>query len=282
MLSVFLSCRHKTAVESISTSSWPHPPLHIQTCNMDRSEMREPEAAATKVEAYKDIDLVVSPTSADANVVARFEFATNANKATKVLLVEWECDTDEPPAERCDVTWDGRKEAIRAVDNDNSSMRRLVFFLSHSAAVPPTISIHRPGRSTLQAKPLPAIFAPGLGGSKAAESGRCGVLHTLWARLRLAVLDREIEREAGENTESVGLDMAVKEKEDIIKLFGLEDKRKNVESVKPILPPLSTAISPTPIHPNNQSPMSIRMTEKLKGLKLATSPEGLAAAASGM
>ncbi|KAJ2905076.1 hypothetical protein MKZ38_006469 [Zalerion maritima] len=229
--------------------------------------------------------------SSAVDVVARFEFETGrGNEGTKVLLVEWESGPDEPPPDNCEVEWEGKTEVLAVTDRraiTASSRQRLLFWLPPTASVPPTISITRPGRAVLHAKPLPAIFAPGLGPA-VPDAGRRGVLHTLWASLKMAVLDDEISREAKENTESVGLGMALQEKDFILEHFGIGDPNHTTgghdskAAAGPVLPPLATAQSePSPIHPDTRSPVSVRMAEKLKGLKLATSPEGLAAAATG-
>lgn len=248
---------------------------------MDRSEPLseavtavEPSTTAQVNRNLDGADITVSPTSADANVVARFEFdAINGIHGTRVLLIEWDCSPNEPPADKCSVTWEGKTRVLSVHDCESTHIRRLLFLLPPTAAVPPAISIERPGFPILHGKPLPAIF-PG------SEPGRRGVLHTLFATLSLAQVELEIAREASGNAESVGIEMALKEKEFLQDYFGVGAQKK-ASCSKPVLQALATTTSP-PSHQSAQSPLSLRMSEKLKGLKLATSPEGLAAAASGM
>jgi hypothetical protein len=141
--------------------------------------------------------------------------------------------------------------------------------------VPPLITITRKGgASVLRTKPMPAIFPAGLGGS-GEEAGRRGVLHTIWARKRLAELEAEIKAEAKENAESVGLEMALQEKVWIFDHFGLKSE-KGVPEVPALRIPTATMGPASP-----RSPIGGRLGEKLRGLKLATSPLELAAASNG-
>jgi len=113
----------------------------------------------------------------------------------------------------------------------------------------------------MQTNPLPAIFPPELGLS-ATTQGRKGVLHTVWAKQRLSVLQQEIEIEM-KNGEGVGLEMALQEKQWIEENFGVGVK---------ITPGLQYTTSPTsPKTPGGSG----RLTEKLKGLRLGTSASAL-------
>jgi len=105
----------------------------------------------------------------------------------------------------------------------------------------------------LYANSLPAIFPKELL-SSGREHGQKGVLHTIWAKKRLGVLKEEISREAM-NTEGVGLDMAIREREWIVENFGIGGNQ-----------PTEAASPKTP---------GGRLAEKLKGLKLGTSASDL-------
>lgn len=249
----------------------------------------------------------VVPTTA-AQHLARFEFS---DAGTKVLMVEWYPDavhapapSDDPPADLADplsapstddvsaaepasasantgpdagadadainsstywqVSWPGKSTNLPAAEPDSdpdsasstsSRRRRVYFLLPADATVPATITITPPGASSLTLKPLPAIFPPGL----AADPGPRGVLHTLWARQRLAAIDREVAAELRNNAEGVGVEMALAERKWILDTF-----------IRP--PALPTEPSTRPAAP--RSPTG-RLGDKLKGLKLATSPADL-------
>lgn len=226
--------------------------------------------------------------------LARFEFS---DEGTKILMVEWQpeaeldstgADADgataaaphpdaagavtstpeqpqDAPAPEADagweVSWPGKSTLLPARDADqDGSKRRVYFLLPEDVSVPPTVTIARRGQSSLVLKPLPAIFPPGFD----AEPGSRGVLHTLWAKKRLRELDREMEAEMKTNAESVGLQMAYSEKQWIIETF--------------LTPP--TSHMTLPLSP--KSPITGRLGEKLKGLRLATSPDDLLPSPTGM
>ncbi|KAJ8131199.1 hypothetical protein O1611_g2425 [Lasiodiplodia mahajangana] len=109
---------------------------------------------------------------------------------------------------------------------------------------------------------MPAIFAPGLGASP--DPGKRGVLHTIWARRRIAELQDEINRELQTNSEGVALEMAIQEKLWLIDHFGFVDLDTRQHPAPP----------PTPQSP--RSPVGGRLGEMLKGLKISTSPTDLA------
>ncbi|KAM3436094.1 hypothetical protein MY4824_002858 [Beauveria thailandica] len=236
-----------------------------------------------------------SPAIATAHL-ARFEFS---DEGTKILMVEWQPEAEatevaevamsdstdvaddaaaaphsdsgavnskseqprEAPVPNADagweVSWPGKSTLLPARDADqDGSNRRVYFLLPEDVPVPPTVTITRRGRPSLIVKPLPAIFPPGFD----AEPGSRGVLHTLWAKKRLRELDREMDAEMRTNAESIGLQMAYSEKQWIIETF-----------LKPPAPNMALPLSPiSPI-----SPISSRLGEKLKGLRLATSPDDL-------
>ncbi|KAI1107664.1 hypothetical protein F4804DRAFT_349921 [Jackrogersella minutella] len=228
------------------------------------------------------VDSPVSPASP--NALARFEFeAGRGNEGSKILMVEWDPTPDGEGG--WVVSWDSKtatfpvgekvegEEGIATSGGAGETHRQRVYFLLPSdAAIPPVVTIAHGGSArSLTAKSMPAIFAPGLGvGSR--DAGRRGVLHTVWARLRAAQLQDEIRAELRDNSESVGLEMAVQERLWIIDHFGLDDLRlpdagAGAASAAPAipLPPASP-----------RSPIGGRLGEKLRGLKLATSPSDLA------
>ncbi|KAF4338250.1 hypothetical protein FBEOM_7868 [Fusarium beomiforme] len=242
--------------------------------------------------------------SVDAQHLARFEFS---DAGTKVLMVEWYPDAVRGPAESAapiadtssseqsasaagrnsatepapaftpedninttcwQVSWPGKSTNLPAADPEPDSdagtalessshqrRRRVFFLLPADATVPPTITITPPGSPSLTLKPLPAIFPPGL----AADPGNRGVLHTLWARQRLAAIDREVAAELRNNAEGVGVEIALAERQWILDTF-----------INP--PQLPSDSMPRPVA--TRSPAG-RLGDKLKGLKLATSPADL-------
>ncbi|OBT89513.1 hypothetical protein VE02_01142 [Pseudogymnoascus sp. 03VT05] len=103
----------------------------------------------------------------------------------------------------------------------NLHTHRLYFLLPPQTPVPRLINISRRGDTAeaLHTNPLPAIFPPELGAS-ARTAGRKGVLHTRWAKRRVAVLEAEIEKEGGLG-EGVGWEMAVRERVWIEENFGV-------------------------------------------------------------
>lgn len=217
--------------------------------------------------------------------LARFEFS---DQGTKVLMVEWQPEADSTSEDHeagtasskdvsssteaiganassnslgktavsgWEVSWPGKSTILPASDTDQDGAKRRVYFLlPHDVPVPPTVTIARYGQPSLSVKPLPAIFPEGFN----AESGTRGVLHTLWAKKRLSELEREMDAEMRANAESVGLQMAFTEKQWIVDTF------------------LTMPAAPTTIPMSPRSPVAGRLGEKLKGLRLATSPEELA------
>ncbi|KAM0563855.1 hypothetical protein ACHAPJ_000061 [Fusarium lateritium] len=244
--------------------------------------------------------------TAEVQHLARFEFS---DAGTKVLMVEWYPDavpgpatsadppadssgshsapdtdhvsaTDPDPASAADVkvdninktswqvSWPGKSTNLPAADPEPDSesgtapesssrqrRRRVFLLLPPDATVPSTITITPPGAPSLTLKPLPAIFPPGL----AADPGNRGVLHTLWARQRLAAIDREVAAELRNNAEGVGVEIALAERQWILDAF--------------INPPQLPADSFT--RPAATRSPTGRLGDKLKGLKLATSPADL-------
>ncbi|KAI1776712.1 hypothetical protein F4818DRAFT_358143 [Hypoxylon cercidicola] len=251
------------------------------------SGLRIPEPGSTSSSlASVEAGVMDSPISpASPNALARFEFEAGRGKdGSKILMVEW----DPTPAgeDGWAISWEGKsstfqvnekvedEEEVRA-PADKQRRQRVYFLLSSTATVPPIVTIsHADSALVLTAKSMPAIFAPGLGiGSR--DAGRRGVLHTVWARLRAGQLQDEIHAELRDNSESVGLEMAVQERLWIIDHFGLDDLRQTSDACANTTagwPPAS------PLHPpqSPRSPIGGRLGEKLRGLKLATSPSELA------
>lgn len=257
---------------------------------------------ATEVES---LDVVETPTSPSSGLaLSRFEFETGkGNEGTKVLMVEWDAsfggreqrqqETRPEEAEKgaadatdWEVSWEGKKSALAVHDivgdvgvggSANGGTRRIYFLLPTGAAVPALVSITRKGSSggpVLRTMPMPAIFPAELTSKQ--EAGLRGVLHTIWAKKRLAELQAEIEVEMRTNGESVGLEMAAQERQWIVDHFGLGPDHGVPKPTRLHIP--QTAAGPA----SPRSPIGGKLGEKLRGLKLATSPAELAAASQGM
>jgi len=243
-------------------------------------------------------DVVVETATSPSSVLAlsRFEFETGkGNEGTKVLMVEWDPSAAwRPPqtadAERCaqgppagadgardhwHVSWEGKSTvSVRGVDPVlGDSLHREYFLLPVGSQIPALVTIsYRNGVSealALQTKPMPAIFPAELGPGE--DVGRRGILHTIWARKRLAELQAEITAEMKANGEGVGLEMAMQERQWIVDHFGLS-RGQDVPW------PTKSHIPQAPVGPGNpRNPVGGRLGEKLRGLKLATSTTELAA-----
>lgn len=227
---------------------------------------------------------LIPDTLLSVTALARFEFEPGkGNEGTKVMMVEWQ-DDDQTRSKsgKWHVSWTGKRTVFPADDTPSDNIRRVYFLLPPAAIVPPhvTLAYHLPGEPsqpastplTMTVNPLPAIFTPELGAT-AKASGRKGVLHTIWAKKRLSVLEKEIKREEEFNLEGVALEMAISEKLWIETNFCLASK--------PLALDLSNVSkSPGgPTSPGIQSPRSPggrRLSEKLKGLSLGTSEKDLA------
>ncbi|KAF2877825.1 hypothetical protein BDV95DRAFT_624512 [Massariosphaeria phaeospora] len=223
-------------------------------------------------------DEVESPSISSTNALARFEFeAGHGREGTKILMVEWE-DDDTTRGIRGDwhISWEGKTTVLPADDQPSNDINRIYFLLPPGVAVPSSVTLtHRPRDGDKSAvvwhtNPLPAIFPPELGASARAV-GKKGILHTIWAKKRLQVLQKEIEAESKNNVEGIGFLMAVQEKEWIEQTFGV--------TAKPISLSISlaepTVASLGPASP--KSPGGGRLMEKLRGLKLGTSEKDLSA-----
>ncbi|KAI9768360.1 MAG: hypothetical protein M1840_004969 [Geoglossum simile] len=211
------------------------------------------------------------------SALARFEFESGkGNEGTKILMVEWEeRDNDEwlrGGGGEWLVQWEGKSTVLQVNDNEETH-HRLYILLPYGVTIPPTITLTRkpltnnegPPPKPLYIHPLPAIFPPSLGAS-ARTAGKKGVLHTIWAKKRLSVLQKEIEIETKKNTEGIGLEMALQEKAWIEQNFGV-----GVVARPSVTIPMSTG--PHPLSPTRSptTPGGGRLSEKLKGLRVGTS-----------
>ncbi|KAK0104736.1 hypothetical protein ONS95_005007 [Cadophora gregata] len=201
-----------------------------------------------------------APAVSSSRALARFEFESGrGNEGTKILMVEWSDEEADGPPNMGDweVSWEGKSTVLSAKDGSEGILHRLYFLLAPGSSVPSIIKLSQTGGKTMQTNPLPAIFPPELGVS-ATSQGRKGVLHTVWAKKRLSVLQQEIELEM-RNGEGVGLEMAIQEKQWIEENFGVGPK---------VIPDLQFTMPPTS---PKSSGGSGRLSGKLKGLKLGTS-----------
>ncbi|KAK0729428.1 hypothetical protein B0T21DRAFT_385491 [Apiosordaria backusii] len=262
--------------------------------------------AAVTAAAPELLDVVETPTSPSSGLAfSRFEFETGkGNEGTKVLMVEWDASVageeqqqqqesqttggkkEVDGASEWEVSWEGKTSALAVRDIDvgvsvgvgvsgssGANTRRTYFLLPTGAPVPALVSITRKGGlggPVLRTMPMPAIFPAELTSKQ--EAGLRGVLHTIWAKKRLAELQAEIELEMRTNGESVGLEMAAQERQWIVDHFGLGPDH-GVPQPTRLHIPQTTAGPASP-----RSPIGGKLGEKLRGLKLATSPAELAAA----
>ncbi|KAF2099198.1 hypothetical protein NA57DRAFT_19591, partial [Rhizodiscina lignyota] len=256
-------------------------------------------------------DEVESPSVSAPHALARFEFESGrGNEGTKILMVEWE-DDESTKGVRGDwhVTWEGMRAIFPAAPEEETKeadglcpkpieantdgkstvtekggAHRMYFLLQPGTAVPPIVALtFQPSNkengakeTSYQTNPLPAIFPPALGAS-ARSAGKKGVLHTIWAKQRLRSLQKEIDSESATNVESVGLTMAVQEKEWIEENFGVSAKPSGVSLTLQTSGGLENLQgqprSPGPASP--RSPGGSRLQEKLKGLRLGTTANEL-------
>lgn len=198
-----------------------------------------------------------SPALSSSDALARFEFeAGRGNEGTKILMVEWKEDEDDVKnAGNWSVSWEGKSTLVSERDGAEGQTHRLYFLLPPHTTVPPIVKIAQDKGKTMQTNPLPAIYPRELGAS-ARTAGKKGVLHTIWGKKRLSVLQREIEIETENNPEGIGLEMAAQEKQWIEDNFGIGPRQEVQDPMTPISP---------------KTPGGGRLTEKLKGLKLGTS-----------
>ncbi|KAH6619884.1 hypothetical protein B0J18DRAFT_257304 [Chaetomium sp. MPI-SDFR-AT-0129] len=248
----------------------------------------------------ESLDIVETPTSPTSGLArSRFEFETDKrNEGTKILMVEWDDPAPEQgarpgtgvPSEsknghtesQWKISWEGKGDVLPVWDAETETgndIHRVYFLLPPGAPIPALVDITHVrgsgatenGRSSiLRTKPMPAIFTAELTNQQ--DAGRRGVLHTVWAKGRLAELKTEIANEMRANGEGVGLEMAMREQQWIVDHFGLAPDPNLPQPTRLHIPQSSAG----PASP--RSPVSGRLGEKLRGLKLATSPAELAAA----
>ncbi|KAK5123982.1 hypothetical protein LTR85_002179 [Meristemomyces frigidus] len=224
-------------------------------------------------------DDVESPSLSDSNALARFEFEPGRSRdGTKVLMVEWEeDDSTRRISADWELSWQGKKTVLPAKDQakesqDEAPVNRLYFLLGPGVAVPTQVRLSK-GSVTWRTNPLPAIFAPELGAT-AREAGKKGVLHTIWAKKRLQVLQSEIDAETKTNTEGIGLEMAKAEKEWIEENFGVVTKPSKI-SIQTHRGAMASAMANMNGPASPRSPGGGRLMDKLNGLKLGTSSSDL-------
>ena len=223
-------------------------------------------------------DDVESPSLSSSNALARFEFEPGKNRdGTKVLMVEWEDDVSTKEVKSdWELSWEGKKTVLPAKEQPSggeggdAAVNRLYFLLGPGVSIPTTVKLQK-GSVVWRTNPLPAIFSPELGAT-ARQAGKKGVLHTIWAKKRLQVLQREIDNESKDNVEGIGLEMAAAEKEWIEQNFGVLSKPSSIS-----LPSGQNAMSS--VNFNNpsspRSPGGGRLMDKLKGLKVGTGAQDL-------
>lgn len=225
-------------------------------------------------------DEVESPSISSTNALARYEYEAgqaNATTATIILMVEWE-DDDTTRGIRGDwvIEWEGSTRVLPASDQPANDVHRMYFLLPPGVGVSTSVSLTlRPQDKTIQpvvwhTNPLPALFPPELGAS-ARAAGKKGVLHTIWAKKRLQVLQREIDAESRNNIEGIGLEMAVQEKEWIEQTFGVNARPSGLSLS--LTEPSIASLKSGPASP--RSPGGGRLMEKLAGLKLSTNEKDL-------
>lgn len=218
---------------------------------------------AEDTSASASSDSIESPALSSSAALARFEFEPGkGNEGTKILMVQWEESDEEDSTTKkggkWEVSWEGKKTVLPVRDGTEEKLHRMYFLIPPGDSIPPVVKLAQAGGKTMQTNPLPAIFPTELGIS-ATTAGKQGVLHTRWAKQRLSVLQKEIDIELKANEEGVGLEMARQEKQWIEDRYGIVPKTA---------PELSSPTSP-------KSPGGGRLSEKLKGLKLGTTPSAL-------
>jgi hypothetical protein len=214
---------------------------------------------------------------------ARYEYEVGkAQDGTKILMIEFEDEDDESrtdPGGTWHVAWSNKTTVLPSEERTADNSRRLYFLLPPGAPVPPKVTLtFSPSPNSarepqcLTLNPLPAIFAPDLETS-ARTSGKKGVLHTIWAKKRLQVLEKEIKSEEEFNLEGIALDLAKAEKEWIEKNFAVAVKPRTLD-IGSIPKYPNGSLNPAMASP--RSPGGRKLSEKLKGLSLGTSDRDLA------
>jgi len=224
--------------------------MDMAVSSPQRFEFKADVSPVSEAEALRD----EAPALSSDRALARFEFESGrGNDGTKILMVEWSDEETDGAANMGDweVSWEGKSTVVSAKDGTDGKLHRIYFLLAPGASIPRIVKLEQKGGMQMQTNPLPAIFPPELGVS-ATTQGRKGVLHTLWGKKRISVLQKEIELEM-KNGEGVGLEMAVQEKEWIEENFGIGPKLVTEELSSP------------------KTPGGGRLADKLKGLRLGTS-----------
>ena len=216
--------------------------------------------------------------------LSRFEFEPGrSNDGTKILMVEWQDSQGERQKTGAwQVSWSGKRTVFSADDSPSDNIRRVYFLLPPGSTVPPhvTLAYHSPRDASIAPQeplkmtvfPLPAIFTPELGAT-AKASGKKGVLHTIWAKKRLQILEKEIKHETEYNLEGIALEMATAEREWIQSSFGLQARMPSLDTSA--VPRSPDGVS-SPGLQSPRSPGGGRLSEKLRGLSLGTSDRALA------
>ncbi|RAK82592.1 uncharacterized protein BO72DRAFT_2455 [Aspergillus fijiensis CBS 313.89] len=235
--------------------------------------------------------------------LARFEFeAGKGNDGTKILMIEWEDDDLNRTGPSTDnnnntkgggswhVAWEGKQAVLPADEKTKDNTRRFYFLLPPHVTIPPTVTLFyeaapadhdqntaaaaaaTTGKAPepLHLNPLPAIFPPELG-ADGRSAGKKGVLHTIWAKKRLQVLDKEIRDECLANVEGIALHMALQEKEWIETNFGVSLTERSPPASHP--DPHYPMGPATPVSPSTTG--GGKLGEKLRGLKLQTGEKEL-------
>lgn len=272
------------------------------TMPFNRVDSRRTASTRSSASPTSPADEVESPSlSNTSTALARFEFEAGrgSHDGTKVLMVEWEDDdTTRNVRGSWHISWEGKKTVLPAGDNrdaDQREVRRLYFMLPPGTTIPSIITMTlQPGEDKSTASPivwhtnpLPAIFPPELGAS-ARAAGKKGVLHTIWAKKRLQVLQAEIDAESRSNVEGLGFLMAVQERDWIEQNFGVVSRPANADGAasptvsSSFLDPSNSLLPPplTPLTP--RSPGGGRLMDKLNGLRLGTSDHDLTSTGGGV
>ncbi|SMQ52199.1 unnamed protein product [Zymoseptoria tritici ST99CH_3D7] len=248
-----------------------HPSFHPVKTSFD--------SASTSPSPHDDVE---SPSLSNGNALARFEFEPGrGNDGTKILMVEWEEDSiTNNISDDWEISWHGKRTVLPARDHaspgagmEDTPVNRLYFLLGPGVSIPTAVKLRKGPSVNWRTNPLPAIFQPELGAT-ARQAGKKGVLHTIWAKKRLQVLNDEIARESADNEEGVGLEIAVAEKEWIEANFGVLAKPAGISLVT-AQTQLGGGGLGSPTSP--RSPGGGRLMDKLKGLKLGTSEKELTA-----
>ncbi|QGI75625.1 hypothetical protein CEK25_000531 [Fusarium fujikuroi] len=243
------SSRPRTPSASAVVGEAPIVPS-VEAQHLARFEFSDAGTKVLMVEWYPD---AVPGPAASANCPADTPGEQSAPAADRISATEpapASAPVDSINRTCWQVSWPGKSTNLPAADLEPDSgagtapasssrqrRRRVFFLLPADATVPSTITITPPGSPSLTLKPLPAIFPPGL----AADPGNRGVLHTLWARQRLAAIDREVADELRNNSEGVGVEMALAERQWILDTFINAPQLPSDSMPRPVATPSTTA-----------------------------------------